>query len=193
MLPVAAFSSTPSVESETPEQIVDNLQASLLQAMREGDELGYQGRFDFLADVIDQSHDLDYIVRAALGTTYWNNLNEDQKNLITHTFRQLSIATYAGRFHSHGGEKFEIIEQRSLPRDQILVRSKLIKSDGSTVNFDYVFKQKEARWRIVNILVGGVSDLALKRVEYRAILQRDGFLALIEMLKKKIILAEQNQ
>ena len=46
-------------------------------------------------------------------------------------------------------------------------------------------------WRIINILADGVSDLALKRVEYRAILQRDGFPKLIDMLKKKITLTEQ--
>ncbi|HEY6043318.1 MAG TPA: ABC transporter substrate-binding protein [Nitrosospira sp.] len=44
---------------------------------------------------------------------------------------------------------------------------------------------------MINILADGVSDLALKRVEYRAILQRDGFPTLIDMLKKKIVLTEQ--
>jgi phospholipid transport system substrate-binding protein len=41
-------------------------------------------------------------------------------------------------------------------------------------------------------LFDGVSDLAIKRGEYRAVLQRDGFQALIEMLKEKIALTRQN-
>ena len=72
------------------------------------------------------------------------------------------------------------------------MRSQLIKSDGGIVNFDYVLHQTEGKWRITNILFDGVSDLAIKRGEYRAIMQRDGFQALIEMLKEKIALTRQN-
>jgi phospholipid transport system substrate-binding protein len=60
---------------------------------------------------------------------------------------------------------------------RLLVRSQLIKSDGGIVNFDYVLHQTEGKWRITNILFDGVSDLAIKRGEYRAIMQRDGFQA----------------
>ncbi len=160
--------------------------------MRDGEKLGYEGRFKFLEPVIDQSHDIEMIIKTILGATYWSQLDSEQKKLIIDTFRQLSIATYAGRFTHHEGEQFEVIEQRDLPHGQMLVRSQLTKSDGGTVNFDYVLQQAEDRWRIVNILFDGVSDLAIKRGEYRAIMQREGFQALIELLKEKIVQAKQN-
>lgn len=178
--------------SESPEQVIQKLQSSLLQVMRESEQLGYEGRFKFLEPVIEQSHDLELIIKTILGATYWSQLEKEQKNLVIDTFRQLSIATYAGRFNQYEGEQFEVIEQRALPHEQTLVRSQLTKSDGGTVNFDYVLQQTGGRWRIVNILFDGVSDLAIKRGEYRAIMQRDGFQALIELLKEKIILTRQN-
>ncbi len=187
----AVFSASDSA-SESPEQVIQKLQSSLLQVMRESEQLGYEGRFKFLEPVIEQSHDLELIIKTILGATYWAQLDKDQKNLVINTFRQLSIATYAGRFNQYEGEQFEVIEQRALPHEQTLVRSQLTKSDGGTVNFDYVLQQTEGRWRIVNILFDGVSDLAIKRGEYRAIMQRDGFQALIELLKEKISLARQN-
>jgi phospholipid transport system substrate-binding protein len=193
MIPVSTVLSSPDTESENPEQVIHQLQSSLLQAMREGEKLGYEGRFKFLQPVIDQSHDINLIIKTILGSTYWLQLDKTQQDLISDTFRQLSIATYAGRFNQYEGEQFQIIERRALPREQVLVRSQLTKSDGGKVNFDYVLHQTEGRWRIANILFDGVSDLAIKRGEYRAILQRDGFQALIEMLKEKIILAQQNQ
>lgn len=178
--------------SANPEQVIQKLQSSLLQVMRESEQLGYDGRFKFLEPVIEQSHDLELIIKTILGATYWSQLDKDQKTLVVDTFRQLSIATYAGRFNQYEGEQFEVIEQRALPHEQTLVRSQLTKSDGGTVNFDYVLQQTEGRWRIVNILFDGVSDLAIKRGEYRAIMQRDGFQALIELLKEKINLTRQN-
>lgn len=186
-----AFSVSDS-ESDNPEQVIHKLQSSLIQVMREGEQLGYDGRFKFLEPVIDQSHDIELIIKTILGATYWSQLDNEQKNLIVDTFRQLSIATYAGRFNQYEGEQFEIVEQRALPHEQILVRSQLTKSDGGKVNFDYVLHQTDAHWRIVNILFDGVSDLAVKRGEYRAILQRDGFPTLIELLKEKIALTRQN-
>ena len=190
LLPIPAMSSDSEISS--PEQVIAYLQSSLLEVMREGEKLDYDGRFKYLQPVIDQTHDIDLIIKTILGATYWSQLDNAQQDLIVETFRQLSIATYAGRFVQYEGEQFQIIEQRVLPRDQVLVRSQLTKSDGGTVNFDYVLHQVAGGWRIVNILFDGVSDLAIKRGEYRAILQRDGFQALIEMLKEKIVLTRQN-
>ncbi len=195
ILTLLLFGATASIASEdapdSPEKVVQNLQATLLQAMREGEQLDFTGRFELLAPVIDQSHDVDMIIKTILGATIWFDLDAEQQTLITDTFRELSIATYAGRFTEYNEEQFEIIEQRDLPRNQILVRSKLTKGDGGIVNFDYVLQQLSGQWRIVNILFDGVSDLAIKRSEYRAVLQRDSFSELIEMLKEKIVLAEQ--
>lgn len=178
--------------SDSPEQVIHKLQSSLLQAMREGERLGYEGRLKFLEPVINQSHDVEVIIKTILGATYWSQLDAEQKKLVVDTFRQLSVATYASRFNQYEGEQFEVIEHRDLPHEQTLVRSQLTKSDGGTVNFDYVLHQTEGHWRIVNILFDGVSDLAIKRGEYRAILQRDGFQALIELLKEKIALARES-
>lgn len=189
MLSVLPLSWAENVVSNNPEQVIRDLQTALIQAMREGDSMNYQERVDFLAPIINQSHDFDLIIRTVLGGN-WNQLDSDQQRLISDTFRQLSIATYAGQFKEYGGEQFEIVQQRDLPREQMLIRSQLTKADKSTVDFDYVLQQGNDGWQIVNILVDGVSDLALKRSEYRNILQRDGFQALIELLKEKILLAE---
>ena len=107
-------------------------------------------------------------------------------------FRKLSISTYAGWFKSYEGERFEFLEKKTMPRNHVLVRSQLIPANGDTVSFDYILGQGKEGWRIINVLADGVSDLALKRVEYRSILSKKGFPVLIDMLKKKIALAEKN-
>jgi phospholipid transport system substrate-binding protein len=188
-IPLASWAETP--DSGSPEQIVNYLHESLIKAMREGEKLGYRGRFELLAPVIDQTHDLDFIARTTLGAN-WTQLDAEQQRTFTDVFRKLSIGTYAGWFKNYDGEHFEFLEQQPMPRDQVLVRSRLVPLKSELVRFDYILRQGKGGWRIVNILADGVSDLALKRVEYRAILQRDGFSTLIDMLKKKIALTEQS-
>lgn len=191
LLWACAVCAAADVKLDEPDTVVLELQSALLQAMREGEKLGYDGRYSFLEPIIEKTHDIELIIKTILGATYWSQLDKEQKSLVVDTFRKLSIATYAGQFKRHEGEQFEVIEQRDLPHEQKLVRSQLTKSDGGTVNFDYVLHQGEGRWRIVNILFDGVSDLAIKRGEYRAIMQREGFQALIDLIKQKIELAKQ--
>jgi phospholipid transport system substrate-binding protein len=192
MLLVVPASWAEAQERPGPEQVVNYLQESLIKSMREGGKLGYRGRFDLLAKAVDQTHDLDFIARTTLGAN-WTQLSAEQQRVFTDVFRKLSIGTYAGWFKSHEGERFEFIEQQDMPRDQVMVRTRFVQSGGEPpVRFDYVLRQTKDGWRIVNVLADGVSDLALKRVEYRAILQRDGFQGLIDMLKEKVAQTEQD-
>lgn len=187
-MPVS-WSQKPDITS--PEQTINNLHEALLKGMRGGDKLGFQGRFKLLAPVIDRSHDLDFIARTILGKLL-TNLNREQQHIFIEHFRKLSISTYAGWFKSYEGERFEFLEKKAMPRNHVLVRSQLTLANGDTVSFDYILGQGKEGWRIINVLADGVSDLALKRVEYRSILSKKGFPVLIDMLKKKIALAEKN-
>ncbi|MCB1984761.1 MAG: ABC transporter substrate-binding protein [Burkholderiales bacterium] len=190
---IASAADTDESEPNSAHAAVYDLQQSLIQVMREGEQLGFSGRVEFLSPVVNRTHDIELIIKTILGATLWHELDPEQQNLIIETFRQLSIATYAGQFKQYGGEQFKFIEQRDLPREQKLVRSQLIKGDGGTVNFDYVLHKLEEQWLIINILFDGVSDLAIKRSEYRSIMQREGFQSLIDMLKIKITEAEDGE
>ena len=178
-------------DSASPEQVVRRLHESLTEAMREGGRLGFKGRLELLTPSVTRTHELDFIARTTLGNL-WSKLSPDQQVTFTDTFRQLSISSYADWFKSHEGEAFEFVDQQAMPREQILVRTRIVKGKDEVARLDYVLRETKDGWRIINIMANGVSDLALKRVEYRSILERDGFPALIDMLKKKIAATEKS-
>lgn len=179
-----------SPENDDAERVITTLQDGLIQTMRQGQKAGYNGRLKLIAPVIQQTHDLAAIIRSVLGA-HWAKLDADQQQAITQAFQANSIATYADRFDQYDGEQFKVIEQIQLPRGRVLVRSQLVRVDGNPVNFDYVMNRSSEGWRIINIVVDGVSDLALKRAEYSAVLQKNGIAALIDMLKQKTARIEQ--
>ena len=182
---------TQGLDTTDPAKTVNSLHSSLLKGMQGGDKLGFQGRFKLLAPIVERSLDLDFIAKTALGKL-WTKLNREQQQIFISHFHKLSISTYAGWFKEYDGERFKYIDQKTMPRNYVLVRSQFIKSNGDTVSFDYLLRQDKKNWRIINILADGVSDLALKRVEYRSVLGKKGFKVFIDMLKKKIELAEKN-
>lgn len=193
LISVVKIANAQEPEPDSAYATVYDLQQSLLQSMREGAQLGFSGRVEFLTPVVKRTHDIDMIIKTIIGATLWNTLSQEQHDSIIETFRQLSIVTYAGQFKQHDGEQFNFIEQRDLPREQKLVRSQLIQGDGGIINFDYVLHHTDGKWMIINILFDGVSDLAIKRSEYRSIMQRDGFQSLIDMLQVKIAEAEHTE
>ncbi len=192
LMVIASGLQAESSENENAAQVITTLQNGLIQAMQQGQKIGYAGRVALLTPIIQQTHDLTAIIRSVLGSQ-WTKLSSDQQQAITQTFQANSIATYADRFDQYEGEQFKFIEQTQLPRERMLIRSQLIRTDGDPVNFDYVMNRTDKGWRIINIVVDGVSDLALKRAEYSAVLQKDGIAALIDMLRQKTARMEQSQ
>ena len=172
-------------EVATARQIVDNFQTELVQVMKEGKKLGYNGRYDKLEPAVSNSHDLPKIARIVVGKE-WEKLSEEQQKKLTDVFSKLSIASYAHNFKEFGGESFEIDSEEETKMGGVVIHSHLTIPDDKPVKFDYMLKEKGASWRIINIIANGVSDLALKRSEYTAILQRDGFDSLITKINEKI-------
>ena len=166
-------------------EVVEKLHATLLAVMKDGDKIGYPGRYDQLAPVIKSSFDMPFVSRTVLGK-YWETFNNEQRSRFVEAFTQLSIATYAANFDRYSGERFKTISEQNVSGGRILVQSQLIKSNGGQVQLDYLLHRTDSQWRIVNIIAEGVSDLALKRADYSAFLKSKGFDALLKKLNEKI-------
>jgi len=164
---------------------VSQLQSTLIKIMKGGNTLGYQGRWKTITPVIEHTHDLPVIAKIAIGR-HWKELTKEQQQEFTSTFRELSNSTYAGRFNSYSGEQFSLISEKPLKRNRVLVQTRFVKADGEEIRFNYVLHQTNDQWKIINIMVNGVSDLALKRTEYGGILKKDGFPALLQKLRTQI-------
>jgi len=164
---------------------ITHLQETILRIMKEGDTLGYQGRYKIITPVIELTHDLPVIARIAMGR-HWKKLTKEQQAGFTSTFQELSHSMYAGRFNSYSGEQFSLISEKSLKRNRKLVQSRFVKADGEEIRFNYILHQVQDQWKIINIMVNGVSDLALKRTEYGSILKKNGYPTLIEKLRAQI-------
>jgi len=168
-----------------PPDVVRKFNASLLEAMKHADELGYKGRYKLLGPVIRDSFDLTFMAGQSAGR-YWRTLSDPQKSQLVESFSDWTIATYASRFDGYSGERFEIASA-SAPRDGIAtVVSKLIKSDNGEIVFYYLLKKSGNSWRIIDIQISGVSQLALTRAQFSDVLKTKGVDGLVATLKSKV-------
>lgn len=172
-------------EPQTAKQVVESFQTELLEVMKQGKELGFDGRYKRLEAAIAKSHDLTKIARVVVGRE-WAKLAEEQQQELVDVFSKLSIAAYAYNFKEFSGESFKFESEEETTRGGVIVHTYLLIPNDKDVKFDYMLKKKGDSWRIINIIANGVSDLALKRSEYTNILKNDGFEALIKKISEKI-------
>jgi phospholipid transport system substrate-binding protein len=97
------------------------------------------------------------------------------------------VANYAGRFDRYSGQTFENHGTEAGAYDTIMVQTTLVSPDDENVDLNYRLRETDAGWRVVDIyLKGTVSELALRRSDYSAVMKRDGFAALASYLSGKI-------
>ncbi len=172
-----------ALDDSAAKAVVEKLHESLLMAMNGGAQLGLQGREEMLAPVIESSFDFESICRIVTGR-YWKSASDEQKARFTSAFKKLSVATYASNFSSFSGEKFQT-EGSEADHEALIVRTTLRPTQGEPVTLNYLLRQSNEHWRIMNVVAQGVSDLSLKRADYTAVIKTEGFDSLINRLEKK--------
>ena len=171
---------------EAPSDIVGRLNAVLLEVMQQADELGFSGRYDRLAPVLSAAFDFSLMARVSVGR-HWRKLENSDRDRLVDVFGRMSIATFAARFDGYSGERFEVLGERPAPRKAILVRNRLIKSDGEAVEINYLLKTAGGRWRVVDVFLDAkYSEMAMKRSEYGSVIKNADFDELIRRLDEKI-------
>ncbi len=166
---------------------VDNLHAALLGIMQNAKSLGYGGRRDRIAPVVESSFNLPFITRFTLGR-YWADLSSEQQDIMVDALVRLTIANYASRFNGYSGERFETISTKPARKGRELVRTVLeVNNDpADNVSLDYLLQETAGTWRIVSVVANGVSDLSLKRADYGAVMKSQGFDSLLARLNDQI-------
>ncbi len=164
--------------------VVEKLHQNLLQVMTKADTLGFSGRVEALDPVLAEVFDFRTISRIVTGK-HWKTLNDEQRVEFIDVFTKLSAATYASNFSDFSGEAFETLAVEE-KRGNLLVRTVIVKADGERVTLDYVLRDNEGMWQIVNVIADGVSDLSLKRADYTAVIKSEGFNSLVSKLSDKI-------
>jgi phospholipid transport system substrate-binding protein len=154
--------------------------------MREGRRLGGEGRYRKLEPVVDRVFNLPLMTEVAVGAR-WATLSDDQRRKLVEAFRRFTIASYASHFGSYDGERFEVAaDPQPVSGGSLVVHSKLVTRNAKAIALDYVVRQTNGTWQIIDVYAQGtISELARRRSEFAAVLNRGGADALADRLVEK--------
>src|SRR5262245_56412481 len=95
--------------ADPPSAHIDGLHRALIEAMKQGKQLGMKGRYDKLAPILFKTYDVPLMARIAVGAS-WDSMPPPQQARIVDAFSRMMVATYASRFDEFSGERFEILQ-----------------------------------------------------------------------------------
>jgi phospholipid transport system substrate-binding protein len=175
-----------AAELEAARKPIEALYAVLVDCLKNADALGLEGRRAMIAPAVATTYDLPFMAEKILGR-HWRTLGEADRARWTQTFGGLTVATYAERMTGYTGQVFEVLRVEPSQRGTAVVYSQVVTPNEDPIAINYRMRPDGESWRIIDVYLNGtVSELALRRSEYAAVLQRDGFDQLVGSIDQKI-------
>jgi len=188
---IAAFAAEPvAPDPAQATKIVEELHAVMLGVMKDAKSLGYDGRLAKLQPAIAARYDFPFIAEKSVGLA-WKDFDDAQRKKLVDAITRLAGATYAARMDGFSGERFETLGTQPAGQATLVVRTQIVESAAKKTSIDYRLRNgDDGQPRIVDVFYDGtVSELAMRRSEYSALLKKGGLPELLDALEKKI--AEQ--
>ena len=124
--------------------------------------------------LLNKSFDINAIGKFAVGR-YWRQMNAKQQSEYLKLFREMLISVYSKRFDEYQGQDVKLFDTVPLSEKDTLVKSKIIDPDGGPdVPVDWRVRYKNGAYKIIDVLVAGVSMSVTQRSDFSSVIQRGG-------------------
>lgn len=123
--------------------------------------------------LLNDSFDMNTIGRFALGTN-WKNATPAQQKEYQKLFNNMIVQVYSRRFSEYQGQKFEVQAARKENEKDAVVTSFIVPSSGPKVRVDWRVRNRGGSYKVVDIIVEGVSMSMTQRADFASVIQRGG-------------------
>lgn len=136
-------------------------------------------------ELMRENIDLDTIGRFVIGKE-WRAASPEQREEYQTLFGIWTVQTYSRLMFSYEGGSFRIESARPAGQRDILVTTDVRQPSGQSVKAGWRLRRQEDGFKIIDVLVEGVSMAATQRSEFDALIRRQGLTGLIETLRAKV-------
>ena len=139
-------------------------------------------------DLLNGALDMDFIGQFVLGRN-WRTANATQRADFIKVYRDLNIKTWSKRFNEFKGKNF--IFKGTTPsssKGQIFVNTEVPMDQGAPAKVLWRVREKDGNYKIVDIIIEGVSLAQASRSEYTSFIKNNpgGLDALIKDLTDRL-------
>jgi len=135
-------------------------------------------------DLLSNGFDMPFIARFVLGK-YWRKATPQERADYQALFTEFILQSYSRRMGGYSGETFTVAGARAAGKRDVLVRTRIARTGGPAVKADWRVRPKGGQYRIIDIMVEGVSMAVTQRSEFSAVMRRRGMQGLLQILRAR--------
>src|SRR5215472_8038642 len=173
-----------TADQQTPSQVVDGLANRVLPILRDKSLTTDQKR-DQIEQIAYQSMDFETLSKLVLARN-WPKFSLAQQAEFVQQFKRHLSVTYGRNIESYNNEKVKILGERPETQGDVTVLTKILRGGGGAdVVVDYRLRQRDGQWKIIDVIVEGVSLVSNFRSQFQGIVANGGPDRLLALLKEK--------
>lgn len=134
--------------------------------------------------LLSQGFDLRFMGRFVLGR-YWRAATPDQRTDYLSLYGEFLLKTYSARLGGYSGETMTVTGARQVSDKDIIVSTNLNRPSGPSIAADWRVRKIDGQYRIIDIMIEGVSMAVTQRSEFASVVKRDGIDGLLTILRAR--------
>lgn len=133
-------------------------------------------------DLLSTGLDLETMARLVLGR-YWRAATAEQQSEYLSLFPEFMLEVYATRLAADAVGTFEILKVHPLDGRDSLVRTEIRPANDPPIRVDYLVRASNGAFKILDVMIEGVSLLRAHRSEFASVINRQGVDGLLALLR----------
>jgi len=166
-----------------PRQIIEQTAQDVLAILRDS-ERNREERIAELDKVARARFDFRTMCRLVLARN-WKKLSKRQQGDFVFEFTRYLANDYGSRLDRYQQQDVAVMSERSEPRGDVTVRTRVTGGDVEDAIIDYRMRYRNGEWRVIDVVIEGISMVANFRDQFREVLAREGVEGLLEKLREK--------
>jgi len=115
----------------------------------------------------------------------WKQLTPEQQAAFIEEFKQHLSITYGRNLERYNNEKVAVTGERQETGGDYTVKSKILRPSAEDVLVDYRLRQQDGAWKVIDVVIEGVSLVANFRSQFQEVIAGGGPDKLIRLLHEK--------
>ena len=161
-----------AAQDESPGQFIAALGEDAIHILLDDSRSDEQRIQDF-RDLMAERFDLPLISRYVLGSN-WRRATPEQRNEYSTLFEEFLVSTYASRLGEYGGESLEVNSARREGKKDTIVSTTIGSGGGPLVKVDWRVREMEHGYKVVDVIIEGISMVITQRDEFASVIRRSG-------------------
>jgi len=178
------FAGTAAAADDAARAVVERTTSSVIAVLVD-QKLSADQKRKQVEDVVLQRVDFETLSKLVLARN-WSRFTEPQRDEFMTLFKNHLSMTYGRNVESYKNEKVQITESRVESGGDVTVKTKIVSGGaGSDILVDYRLRQRDGVWKIIDVVIEGVSLVSNFRSQFQDVVSSGGPERLLALLREK--------